>query len=98
MAPTMTEHNAANRFDELDPAVKDMLRKLEPEEVETLKYMSTIPKAEFRAMMRFVRDIKAAAWYFRWGAASIIAVFLTSMMVAENVMKAFAWFKGGPHP
>lgn len=94
----MNETNAANRFDELDPAVKDMLRKLEPDEVLNLKYIATIPKAEFQGVMRFIRDIKAAAWYVRWGAATIIAIFLTSMVVGENIMKLIAWMKGAPPP
>lgn len=91
----MNEHNTATRFDELDEEVKDMLRKLEPENAQTLKYMASIPKDELKSMMKMYRDIKAVSKFFRWMIISIVAVFLATMAVGENILKLIAWLKGG---
>jgi len=92
----MTEENHASRFDELDASVKDMLCKLEPEEVTNLKYVATIPKAELMGMMKFFRDFKAFGKIGRGLIITMAAIFLGMMALSENIAKLFLWIKGGP--
>lgn len=89
--------NGASRFDELDPKVKDLLRKLEPEEVEALKYVATIPKDELRGMMKMYRDTRAIGKFSRWFILLLVGLFLGGVTIGENVMKLVHWFKG-PSP
>jgi hypothetical protein len=90
-APT---HEAARRFEELDPRVKDMLRRMSPDEVETLTYVSTIPKDELRGLMKFIRDLRAIGWFARWLILGAIALFLLAVTVSENIMKFLGWIRG----
>lgn len=91
----MTTADEARRFDELDPKVKDMLRRMAPEQVETLTYLSTIPRDEVRGMMKMFRDMKAVGWFVRWLVITIVAIFITTVAVGENIGKVIRWMKGG---
>lgn len=95
----MNEQNAASRFDQLDETVKDMLRKLEPDEVENLKYIATIPKGELRAMMKFFRDGAAVTRFGKWLLFGGIAMILLGSQVSDAAIKIVSWFRGaGPAP
>lgn len=88
----------ANRFNQLDPKVQDMLSKLEPSEVETLKYIVTIPKDEFRGAVKMYRDFRAVSGFMRWLIITIVAVFIGAVSLGEQIGKIIGWMKGPPSP
>ncbi len=92
------ESRMANRFKELDPNVQDMLSKLEPSEVETLKYLVTIPRDEFRGAVKMYRDFKAVSSFMRWLIITTLAVFVGAVSLGEQIMKLLGWMKGPPTP
>ena len=89
---------AAEKFNQLSQPVQEMLRHLNQQEVETLEYVSTIPKDELRGMMKMYRDSKAVIWFIRWSILALIAIFGGAVLVGENVLKVIAWFKTGGNP
>nr|WP_295465161.1 hypothetical protein [Mesorhizobium sp.] len=86
----------ATRFDQLDEDVKALLRRLSPAEVETLTYLSTIPKDELRGMMKMFRDVRAVSWFLRWLFFAVAAVFVTASALGESFAKVMHWFRGPP--
>lgn len=93
----MDEHaRAVQRFNELDQNIKDLLSKLEPGEVETLKYLSTIPKDEARSMMKLYRDIKAVGWFMKWLIIGMVGLFIGTVALYENILKVYGWMRGSP--
>lgn len=84
----------ARRFDELDPRIKELLSRLEPENVETLKYISSIPKDELRAMMKMWRDLNANIRFVRWALLALAAIFLGTVALYENFLKVVGWLRG----
>lgn len=88
---------AAHRFNELSPKVQEMLSGLKSEEVDTLEYLSTIPKEEARGMMKMYRDVRAVGKFFTWLIVGVVGMFIGAVSVGESVMKFIAWLKpGGP--
>ena len=86
------------RLNELDPTIRDFLSKMEPEEVDTLKYLSKISKTELQQIMKIVRDARAFLWLGKWLIVTIVAVFMATAAIGEYVVKIAAWFKGAPPP
>jgi hypothetical protein len=84
----------AHRFNELDESVQDMLSRLKPEHVETLEYLSTVPKAELRGLMKTFRDIQAVGKFMRWLIVTLVALFIGGVAVGENIAKVAGWIKG----
>lgn len=87
---------AVERFNELDPNLKDLLSRMEPENVETLKYLSTIPRDEARAMMKLFRDLKAVGWFMKWLILGAIGLFIATVALYENILKVIGWMRGAP--
>lgn len=85
----------AHRFDELDEEVKDLWRRMHPDQVASIAYLSTIPRDELRSIMKMYRDIKAVGWFLRWAVITIVAIFIGAVALGENIMKVIGWFRGG---
>lgn len=83
----------ARRFDELDEEVKSMLRHLSHEEVQTLTYLSTIPKDELSGMMKIYRDFRAVGWFAKWLILATVSVFIGAVALGESIARALAWFR-----
>ena len=73
-----------------------MLATLEPENVETLRYVATIPKAEFQGLMKLFRDAKTVGWFVRWGIVTLVGLFIGTVVLYENILKVIGWVKGPP--
>lgn len=86
----------AKRFDELDEKVKAMLRRMSPDQVETLTYLSSIPQTEVRGLIKLFRDLRAVGWFGRWLILSVVAVFIGAVALGESIAKAMSWFRGSP--
>lgn len=91
----MAENNTADRFPDLDEKTKDWLRKIEAEEIDNIKYLASIPKAEMRATMKMLRDAQAAARYARWVVIGGVGLLILGSQASDAVIKILAWFKGG---
>lgn len=87
---------AVKRFTELDEDVQRMLATLEPENVATLRYVATIPKAELQGLMKMFRDAKAVSWFIRWTVITIAGLFIATVGLYENIIKVISWIKGPP--
>ncbi|MBN9046223.1 MAG: hypothetical protein J0H18_11225 [Rhizobiales bacterium] len=87
-----------NRFNQLDQNMQEMLSKLEPEEVENLKYLATIPGDELRGAVKLYRDVMTVSHFMKWLIVTIVAVFIGAVSLGEHVMKLFGWMKGPPSP
>ncbi len=87
--------DSVDKFAELDLEVKDMLRRLEPEDVKTLRYLATIPKDELVLMIKAWRDFRANVKFVQKLVLLLIAIVVTCATFGENVMKILGWFKGG---
>lgn len=74
----------AQRFGELDEAVQELLSRMKPEHVETLEYLSTLPKDEVRGLMKMFRDIKAVSKFLRWAIATLVAIFIGASLSART--------------
>ncbi|MBN9135322.1 MAG: hypothetical protein J0I92_04645 [Phyllobacterium sp.] len=74
----------AQRFGELDEAVQELLSRMKPEHVETLEYLSTLPKDEVRGLMKMFRDIKAVSKFLRWAIATLVAIFIGALLSART--------------
>lgn len=88
------EHPHAERFRELDPAVQDLLSRMKPEHVETLEYLSTLPRDEVRGLMKIFRDIRAVSRFMRWLIVTVVAIFIGGVALGENIAKVAGWWRG----
>lgn len=84
----------AQRFGELDEAVQELLSRMKPEHVDTLEYLSTLPRDEVRSLMKMFRDIKAVSKFLRWAIVTLVAIFIGGVAVGENIAKVAGWVKG----
>jgi len=84
----------AEKFNELDPKVQQMLRLMTPAEVETLEYVSTIPMSELKGMMKWWRDAKAVGWFVKWLILFSFGLFIGIVTLWESVLKVIGWMKG----
>lgn len=89
-------HEPAQRLVELDPTVQELLNRLDPENVDTLKYISSIPRDELKGMMKMYRDMKAVGWFMRWVILTLVAIFIGAVTIGENIVKVIGWIKGAP--
>lgn len=88
------DHPHAHRFAELDPAVQDLLSRMRPEHVDTLEYLSTLPRDEVRGLMKMFRDIRAISRFMRWLIVTIVAIFIGGVALGENIAKVAGWIRG----
>ena len=84
----------AQRFGELDEAVQELFSRMKPEHVDTLEYLSTLPKDEVRGLMKMFRDIKAVSKFLRWAIVTLVAIFIGGVALGENIAKVAGWMKG----
>lgn len=96
----MKEQNSDDydRFAQLDDEVKDMLRRLEPDNVKTLMYVSRIPLEELRGLMKFMRDFQANKRFVQMVLLTMLAVAAATAAFGENIMKIISWFGKGGNP
>lgn len=74
--------------------MQDLLSHLKPEHVETLEYLSTLPKDEVLGLMKMFRDIKAVGTFLHWLTVTLMAIFIGGVALGENIAKVAAWMKG----
>lgn len=89
-----SDHPHAQRFNELDPAVQDLLSRMRPENVDTLEYLSTLPREEVRGLMKMFRDIRAVSRFMRWLIVTVVAIFIGGVALGENIAKVAGWWRG----
>lgn len=90
----MTDERA-QRFNQLDGTVQDLLTRMKPEHVETLEYLSTLPREEVRGLMKMFRDIRAVSRFVRWLIVTLVAIFIGGVALGENIAKVAGWMRGG---
>lgn len=92
------ERPPANRFNELDPAVQKMLSQLEPGEIETLKYVASIPKEELRGMLKKYRDWSANSRFMQKVIGGIVVIVITAAAFGESIFKMLNFLRGSNGP
>lgn len=70
-----------------------MLSGLKPEEVDSLEYLSTIPKEELRGIMKAFRDFKAINRFMRWLILGTVGLFVGAAALGDSISKIIAWFR-----
>jgi hypothetical protein len=83
----------AQRFGELDEAVQELLFRMKPEHVETLEYLSTLPRDEVRGLVKMFRDVKAVSRFLRWAIVTLVAIFVGGVALGENIAKVVGWIR-----
>jgi hypothetical protein len=81
---------------ELPKDTRAFLARLRPDELETLEAIVAMPAEDVRDGFRMVRDMRTVGKFMRWLILSMIALFVGSIMLYENVLKFLGYFKGGP--
>ena len=89
---------AVDSFRKLDPKVQHWLATMETENVDTLRYLATIPKTELQNLMKMFRDALAVSWFVRWGIVTLVGLFIGTVVLYENILKVIGWIKGPPPP
>ncbi len=90
----MTLPEDAEKFNELSPRVKEMLRRLNEREVATLEYVATLERDELRGMLKTYYDIRAVSKFFRWLIITILGVAAGTVLFYRSVAEMITWFQG----
>jgi hypothetical protein len=83
---------------ELPERTRAFLAGLRPDELKTLEAIIEMPAEDVREGFRMVRDMRTVGKFMRWLLLSMIALFVGSIMLYENIQKAIGYLKGGPTP
>lgn len=84
------------RLVELPEPIRNWLADLRDDELKTLQEVVKMPADDVRDGFKMVRDLRTVGRFVRWLIISAVAVFIATVALYENVLKVFAWFKGGP--
>ncbi len=90
--------DAPEKMVELPEKTRAFLAGLRPDELKTLEAIIEMPAEDVREGFRMVRDIRTVGKFMRWLLVSMIALFVGSIMLYENIQKAIGYLKGGPTP
>ena len=81
---------------ELPEKTRAFLAGLRPGELKTLEAIIEMPAEDVREGFRMVRDMRTVGKFMRWLLLSMIALFVGSIMLYENILKVIGYLKGGP--
>lgn len=89
--------NAPTKLMELSENAREFLATLREDELETLKAIVELPADDVREGFKLVRDLRAVGRFMRWLILTVVAIFVGTMTLYENILKAIGWLKGGSH-
>lgn len=85
---------APERLRELPEETRKILAGLREEELQTLVYLVSLPKADAERTIEFVREIRIAGKWIRWIIAGALAVFLGTLAFFDGIAKFTAMLRG----
>lgn len=80
----MTDDDNAKRYSELPEKTRQFIEDLRDEDVTLLK-----------DGIRLVLALRTVSTFMKWVIITLVGAFIASVSLAESIMKALAWFKGG---
>lgn len=84
------------KMQELDPEVRKFLAGLRPEELDTLRELVKVPGSDVREGFKLSREARAVGRFSRWLLLTVISIFIGTILLYENILKAIRFIKGGP--
>lgn len=84
------------RLMEIDPDVRKFLAGLRSEEMDTLRELIKVPADDIREGFKLSREARAIGRFSRWLILTVISIFVGTVVLYEQVLKAIRFLKGGP--
>ncbi len=88
--------SAPERLVELSSDTREWLAGLREGELETLKAIVEQPADDVHEFFAIVNKLRTAFWLTRWLIITMLALFLGTVTLYENILKVLGYLKGGP--
>lgn len=79
---------------DLPEKTREALASLRPEELETLLVIVELDAEDVKDGVKLVRDLRAVGRFGRWLIITAVSIFIASVVLYENILKAISYAKG----